>query len=96
MGVRVYQYSRGMMHSKIVLVDDTWAMVGSANLDNRSLHLNCELGCILYSRRLIDELEANFLHDMKDSLILDPDAFSRRSLWLKLRENTCRLFSPVM
>ncbi|MFO0925777.1 MAG: cardiolipin synthase [Gemmataceae bacterium] len=36
-GGRVYQYGRGMMHAKVVLVDDRWAMVGSANLDNRSL-----------------------------------------------------------
>ncbi|HZU34500.1 MAG TPA: cardiolipin synthase, partial [Gemmataceae bacterium] len=42
-GVKVYQYTKGMMHSKIVLVDDDWASVGTANLDNRSLHLNFEV-----------------------------------------------------
>jgi cardiolipin synthase len=96
MGVRVYQYSRGMMHSKIMLVDDGWAMVSSANLDNRSLHLNCEAGCILYSRRLIDELEAHLLHDMEDSVLLDADTYAKRSLLVQLTENACRLFSPIL
>jgi cardiolipin synthase len=96
LGVKVYQYNRGMMHSKIVLVDDSWAMAGSANMDNRSLHLNCEAGCILYSRSLIDELEANFVRDLDNSVLLDPETFSRRSLWMQLRENACRLFSPVL
>src|SRR5262249_34198181 len=39
-GVKVYQYTKGMMHSKVVLVDGEWASVGTANLDNRSLYLN--------------------------------------------------------
>src|SRR5262249_24512046 len=42
-GVNAYQYTKGMMHSKVVLVDDEFATVGTANLDNRSLHLNFEV-----------------------------------------------------
>jgi len=95
-GGQVYQYSRGMMHSKIVLVDDTWAMVSSANLDNRSLHLNCEAGCVLYSSRLIEELAAQFLRDLEASIPLDREIFARRSLLMHLTENACRLFSPVL
>jgi cardiolipin synthase len=96
MGVRVYQYSRGMMHSKVMLVDDSWAMVSSANLDNRSLRLNCEAGCILYSRRLIDELEDHLLHDMEGSILLDAQTYAKRSLLTQLTENACRLFSPIL
>jgi cardiolipin synthase len=95
-GGRVYQYAPGMMHAKVVLVDDQWAMVGSANLDNRSLHLNCEAGCILYSKRLIEEVEAQFLRDLDSSLPLDRDVFARRSRLVHLIENACRLFSPVL
>ncbi len=50
-GVKVYQYTRGMMHSKYVLVDGEWASVGSANTDNRSLHLNFELNCQFFDSR---------------------------------------------
>jgi cardiolipin synthase len=95
-GGKIYLYVRGMMHSKIVLVDDKWAMVGSANMDNRSLQLNFEAGCILYSRRLIDEVESIFLDDLEEAVPLDAETFAQRSLFAQLTENACRLFSPVL
>lgn len=95
-GAQVYQYSRGMMHSKIVIVDDDWAMVGSANLDNRSLHLNFEASCVLYNRDLVAELVRHYERDLEDSLRLDPWAFANRPLVIRLMENACRLFSPVL
>ncbi len=95
-GARVYQYSRGMMHSKIVLVDDDWAMVGTANLDNRSLHLNFELACILFSHDLIGDLAARFQRDLDDSAPLDRDTFARRGFFVRLLENACRLFAPIL
>lgn len=95
-GGKVYQYARGMMHAKVVLVDDRWAMVGSANLDNRSLRLNFEVSCLLYSRDLIDELAQQFQRDLADSIPLNPVAFLQRAFLLRLTENACRLFSPVL
>ena len=56
-GVKVYQYARGMMHSKFVLVDGEWASVGSANTDNRSLFLNFELNCQFFDAAVVRELE---------------------------------------
>ena len=95
-GVRVYQYKRGMMHAKVVVVDDDWAMVGSANLDNRSLHLNFEIGCLLYSEDLVAQLARRFERDFEESIPLDPWAFGQRPMAMKLIENACRLFSPIL
>jgi cardiolipin synthase len=95
-GARVYTYSRGMMHSKIVLVDDNWALVGTANLDNRSLHLNFELSCVLFSRDLIGDLIAHFERDLTESVPLDAVTFAQRGLVSRLLENACRLFSPIL
>jgi cardiolipin synthase len=95
-GVKVYQYSKGMMHSKVVLVDGEWASVGSANLDNRSLHLNFEMNCLIYSPEKVAELEAAFLHDLESSVRLEPDVFAQRPLAGRLVENACRLLSPVL
>lgn len=94
MGVQVYQYRRGMMHSKLMLVDDTWAMLGSANLDYRSLRLNFEVGCMLYSPRQIRELEAAYQADLEDSLLLDREQFIARSTLTRVVENGCRLLTP--
>jgi cardiolipin synthase len=95
-GARVYTYVRGMMHSKIVLVDDDWALVGTANLDNRSLHLNFELSCVLFSRDLIGDLVTRFERDLEESRPLDAETFERRGLAVRLVENACRLFSPIL
>ncbi len=95
-GAHVYQYTRGMMHSKIVMVDGKWAMVGSANMDNRSLRLNFEVGCALHSPEQVAELEARFQADLKDATELDAESFAKRPFVAQLTENACRLFSPVL
>jgi cardiolipin synthase len=96
MGVRVWQYRRGMMHAKVVLVDGRWAMVGSANLDNRSLHLNFEVGCALHAAHLVGDLEAAFLRDLEDSVPFDRDTLARRTLAGRVLDNACRLLSPTL
>lgn len=95
-GVKVYQYSKGMMHSKVVIVDDDWASVGTANLDNRSLFLNFEVNCLIHSRAAVEQLEVAFLRDLENSIRLDKTAYSRRPFAARLVENACRLLSPVL
>ncbi|MCS6866604.1 MAG: cardiolipin synthase [Gemmataceae bacterium] len=95
-GVKVYQYTRGMMHSKYLLVDGEWASVGSANTDNRSLFLNFELNCQFFDTTVVHELEIAFLRDLEHSVRLDPEVYATRPLVSRLAENACRLFSPVL
>jgi cardiolipin synthase len=95
-GVKVYQYTRGMMHSKVMLVDDDWASVGTANLDNRSLHLNFEVNCLIYARQAVAELEEAFLRDLQTAIRLDRAVYGRRPFTTRLLENACRLLSPVL
>jgi cardiolipin synthase len=95
-GMKIYQYAKGMMHSKIMLVDGQWGLVGSANLDNRSLHLNFEAGCILHTPALVSELEASFLRDLENSVSLDAQKFAARPFAQRLATNTCRLLSPIL
>jgi cardiolipin synthase len=96
MGVKVYLYTKGMMHSKLVLVDGCRASVGSANLDNRSLRLNFEAGCLLYGSARVAELEAAFLRDLESSQLLNPEEYARRSPLARAAENACRLMSPIL
>jgi cardiolipin synthase len=95
-GVRIYQYTKGMMHAKVVMVDGEWASVGSANFDNRSLYLNFEANCLLYNRELVKELEDAFLNDLRDSIELQPTVYANRPLSGRVVENACRLLSPVL
>lgn len=95
-GVRIYQYAQGMMHSKVLLVDGEWASVGTANLDNRSLHLNFEVNCLVYDPHVTAELERAFESDLRASIRLRHKVFSRRPFAGRLVENGCRLLSPVL
>ena len=95
-GVHVYQYTKGMMHSKAMLVNDDFASIGSANLDNRSLHLNFEVNCLIYSPSHMRELEDAFRRDLHASIQLKRRVFSQRTLAARLTENACRLLSPVL
>jgi cardiolipin synthase len=95
-GVKIYQYTKGMMHAKVVVVDGEWASVGSANLDNRSLYLNFEVNCLLYSPEAAAELERAFEDDFSHSIELKRDAFDRRPWPGRMVENACRLLSPIL
>jgi len=95
-GVKVYQYTKGMMHSKLMLIDGQWASVGTANLDNRSLYLNFEVNCLLYDPAAVAELEAAFVHDLESATPLDLATYLQRPFSTRLLENVCRLFSPIL
>ena len=95
-GVKVYQYWKGMMHAKVVLVDGEWASVGTANLDYRSMHLNFEVNALIYSAGAVAELERAFTRDLETSILLNREAFAERPLGGRLLDNACRLLSPVL
>jgi cardiolipin synthase len=95
-GVKIYQYAKGFIHAKFVIVDDDWASVGSANLDNRSLLLNFELTCLIQCKQGVTDLEAAFLRDLKESIRVSPEQFERRGFVGRFAENACRLLSPVL
>jgi cardiolipin synthase len=95
-GVKIHEYQRGMMHAKMMLVDDRWGWVGTANLDRRSLQLNFENVCILHSPPELAALAKAFQRDMRRSKEVSQAEFEKRPALAKFWENTCRLFSPVL
>jgi cardiolipin synthase len=95
-GVKVYQYTKGFLHAKLMLVDGEWASVGTANMDNRSLHLNFEVNCLIYSPKAVAELEAVYERDLSQSIRLNRDVYAKRPFTSRLAENACRLLSPIL
>jgi cardiolipin synthase len=85
-----------MMHSKVMVADGQWASVGTANLDNRSMHLNFEVNCLIYTPAAVAELEQAFLRDLGDSIRLDRKVYARRPFPGRLMENGCRLLAPIL
>jgi cardiolipin synthase len=79
-GVRIFEYQRTMMHAKVVLADDCWANVGTANFDNRSLALQDEMNCSVIDVGIVAELEKHLLDDLDDSEELDLGRWRKRPL----------------
>ena len=66
-GVRIFRYQKGFIHSKVVLVDHLLASVGTANMDLRSFYSNFELNALLFDRKPMERLEADFMCDLDNS-----------------------------
>ncbi|MDW7994437.1 MAG: cardiolipin synthase [Gemmatales bacterium] len=95
-GIQFYEYRPGMMHSKMMLVDDAWGYVGSVNLDYRSLRLNFEINCVIHSPAELAELRRGFELDFAESEAIDMTKFRQRSWPTRLAENLSRLFAPLL
>lgn len=95
-GGKVYQYTTGFYHTKLLLVDDAWASIGTPNFDNRSLYLNFELTCLVEDQPTLQKVEKQFLSDMSQSIRLTTESFGHRPFVAKMAENVCRLLSPVL
>ena len=95
-GVRIFEYSRGIDHSKFMVIDEEWAIIGSSNLDERSMRLNFELSLLVLQPECNRELAQIFLNTLAASKEIDREAFARRPLSERLLESTLRPLSPVL
>lgn len=95
-GVRVYTYENGFIHSKVFLVDDSAASVGTANLDIRSLEINFEVNAFIYDAKTIGKLKRDFLSDLKQSREILLEDHKSRGLFTRFLEAYGRLLSPLL
>jgi cardiolipin synthase len=95
-GVRVYEYLPRFIHAKTFVVDDDFAIVGTANLDNRSFRLNFEVVALFYDRGIAAELANAFEADLGESHRIEPQELTRKSLSRRLGEASARLLSPLL
>ena len=91
-----YRYNQGFLHQKVVLVDDRVSVVGTTNLDNRSLRLNFEISLLVideaFAAHVATMLEKDFTHSRK----MHPGEFRERSAWFRFAARTARLFAPIL
>ena len=92
-GVKIYEYQRTMMHAKQFVVDGSWSVVGSANLDIRSKELNQENVLAIRDVGFAQDLERTFLEDLQHSREIKLDRWRRRGLWRQMREEFSVLFA---
>lgn len=95
-GVKFYQYTKGFIHAKVMIIDDLLASVGTANMDMRSFFYNFEMTALLFDPGAIARLERDFRQDLGDSIPIQFEEFAQRSQGQKMLELLARLLSPLL
>ncbi|MRR07129.1 MAG: cardiolipin synthase [Deltaproteobacteria bacterium] len=95
-GIRIYYQPPPFVHTKLFLVDGLWTLIGSANLDPRSLRLNFELNLETYDCQFTGLLEKHYLETLSRSREITLDELDGRPLAEKLRDGAAKLFSPYL
>jgi cardiolipin synthase len=95
-GAKCYTYDNGFLHSKGMIVDCNVFCYGTANMDIRSFALNFEVNAVVYSHEKAYEMEKLFREDLKDCTQITRDMYAGRNLRLRLKEQVCRLLSPLL
>lgn len=85
-GVKIYEYQPTMYHCKIMIVDDVWVSVGSANFGNRSFRLNDEANLNVFSREFAAEQATIFEADKAKCVEVTYKEWKRRSVWDRFME----------
>jgi len=95
-GVKVYYQPPPFDHSKLFLIDDIYSLIGSANMDPRSLRLNFEMVVEVYSRDLANTLKSHFLDRIGRSSLVSLMDVDSRPMPVRLRDSLCWLFTPYL
>jgi cardiolipin synthase A/B len=92
-GVRIFEYQKSHLHTKLSLYDGVLSIVGSANLDIRSQRLNYENVLVVQSKQFAARNEALLSEYLCDAVELRAEDWARRPFWLGLYERAMRQFS---
>ena len=95
-GARCYVYENGFLHSKGVMVDGQVSCYGTANMDIRSFELNFEVNATIYDQKTTERLEKAFMDDLPHCREITREDYHSRRLWMRLKEQMCRLLSPLL
>ncbi len=95
-GVKVYLFGKGFNHSKVISIDGEFCIIGSANMDNRSLEHNFEITGIIYNNSLAQKIENQFIKDTERCKSLATSKWAKRGVKNQIKESFARLLSPLI
>lgn len=95
-GIRVYRYTAGFMHQKVMLVDECFGVVGSTNFDCRSMFINFEISAISTDKDLISGMSGMLESDFINSQELSLETFKHQKLLERIACRAANLLAPVL
>lgn len=95
-GANCYTYDNGFLHAKGIVVDGKVFCYGTANMDIRSFSLNFEVNAVIYNEEKAKEMEDRFRADLKVCTKITGNMYAGRKLIIRIKEQMCRLMSPVL
>ena len=95
-GVKIYERDDGILHSKTLVIDKVWSIVGSSNFDHRSVLFNDEVDAVVLGKETGEHLADDFLADLEHAQQIDPERWRRRSTLQHLREAFWRLWESLL
>jgi cardiolipin synthase len=94
-GIKVLRYTKGFMHHKIVVVDDEYCTVGTANFDNRSFRLNFEVTIAIDDADFTGQVARMLEDDFTQAIPMHLGEFNDSSFWFRFAARVARLSAPV-
>ena len=95
-GVQIYEYTPGFMHAKVFVSDDNVSVVGTINLDFRSLFHHFECGVFIYDNPVVYDIEEDFLATLEKCQKISLVDLQNRSVFSKIYGQLLRLIAPLM
>ncbi len=95
-GVRIYERDDGILHSKTMVIDQVWSIVGSSNFDHRSVLFNDELDAVVLGKETGEKLASDFTADLQHAQAVDLEQWRHRSAFEHLREAFWKLWETLL
>lgn len=93
-GVKIFEYSKGFLHAKTLLIDQEKAIISTVNLDYRSFYLQFECGSIFFHDTILKDLIMDFSKTKQESYQVTLEDAKNQKWYIKFIGNLCRIFSP--
>lgn len=95
-GIEIFLYKKGFIHSKTMVIDNDLVILGSANMDVRSFDINFEINTLIYGEAKAQQMAEMFEADLQDAEKIDAEQWLQRGTLVHFWERVVRLFSPMM
>jgi cardiolipin synthase len=95
-GVRLFEYPHTLLHQKVMTIDGMWSAIGSSNFDDRSFETNDEITLGILDAATAQQLDAVFEKYVPQCKEIELEAWRKRGLWHKLKDNTFYLLNEIL